>query len=147
MPSRSRLLSVVVGVLSALGGLVLVPDIGQAASPEERKSICVEADKRYEELFGHPPAAAPQPVVSMYKHTFCPSQLTVKQGTVVRFVNVDKRTSHSFWFRDAGRPESERFFQGEGAAMAMDLPPGEHKYLCGPHWEHEGMVGTMTITP
>ena len=31
--------------------------------------------------------------------------------------------------------------------MVMDFAPGEHTYLCGPHWEHEGMVGRITILP
>lgn len=65
----------------------------------------------------------------MFKHTFCPLHLTVKQGSTVRFVNVDRRTTHSFWFRDAGRPESERFFSGEGTTMTIDLPAGEHKLI------------------
>lgn len=118
-----------------------------AATPEEVAAICAEAAKRYEEQFGAAQSAAAEPVVAMYKHTFCPRQLTVKQGAVVKFVNVDKRTTHSFWFRDAGKPESERFLPGEGAAMTIDLPPGEHTYLCGPHWEREDMTGTLTVTP
>jgi plastocyanin len=118
-----------------------------AASPEELTAICAEAAGRYQEQFGSAQRAAPQPVVAMYKHTFCPRHLAVKQGAVVTFVNVDKRTTHSFWFRDAGRPESERLLSGESATMTIDLPPGEHKYLCGPHWEREDMIGTLTVTP
>ena len=123
------------------------PGPARGASPEELKVICAEAAQRYEQLFGHPQSAAPQPVVVMFKHTFCPLHLTVKQGSTVRFVNVDRRTTHSFWFRDAGRPESERFFSGEGTTMTIDLPAGEHTYLCGPHWEHEKMIGRITVTP
>ena len=118
-----------------------------AATPEEIAAICEEAARRYEEQFGSAQAAAPQPVVAMYKHTFCPRSLVVKHGAAVKFVNVDKRTTHSFWFRDAGKPESERFLPGEGATMTIDLPPGEHTYLCGPHWEREEMIGTLTVTP
>ncbi len=127
--------------------LVLGAGAAFAASPEEQQVICADAAKRYEELFGHPQQTANPPVVAMFKHTFCPAHLSVKQGSTIRFVNVDKRTTHSFWFRDAGRPESERFLSGEGATMTMDLPPGEHTYLCGPHWEHEKMIGRITITP
>ena len=118
-----------------------------AATPDEVAATCTEAARRYEELFGSAQAAAPEPVVAMYKHTFCPRRLTVKRGATVKFVNVDKRTTHSFWFRDAGKPESERFLPGEGAAMTIDLPPGEHTYLCGPHWEREDMTGILTVTP
>ena len=62
-------------------------------------------------------------------------------------MNVDRRTTHSVWFRDAGRPESDRVFGGEHIEMTVDLPPGEHGYLCGPHWQMEGMIGTLTIVP
>ncbi|MCW5705257.1 MAG: cupredoxin domain-containing protein [Bradyrhizobium sp.] len=132
--------------LAAVAALLISACGARAASPEELKAICEEAAKRYEEQFGSAQGAAPQPVVAMFKYTFCPRNLTVKRGTVVRFVNVDKRTTHSFWFRDAGQPESERFLPGEGATMTIDLPPGEHKYLCGPHWEREDMIGTITVT-
>lgn len=119
----------------------------QAVTLEEQQQNCQEADQRFTELYGKPPANEQPPVILMFKHTFCPVQMTAKQGSTVRFLNVDRRTSHSFWFKDAGRPESDRFFPGEGAAMLMDLPPGEHTFLCGPHWEHEGMVGRITIKP
>ncbi|MEW5962836.1 MAG: plastocyanin/azurin family copper-binding protein [Pseudomonadota bacterium] len=118
-----------------------------AASPEEQAQICAEAAARYQETFGKAMTDEAVQIIAMYKHTFCPPKLTVKQGSRVRFINLDKRTTHSFWFRDAGRPESERYFGGEGSEMTMDLPPGTHTYLCGPHFEREGMVGEITITP
>lgn len=134
-------------MLAAVTILLISAAGARAATPEEVAATCEEAARRYEEQFGSAQAAAPQPVVAMYKHTFCPRKLTVRQGTVVKFINVDKRTTHSFWFRDAGKPESERFLPGEGASMTIDLPPGEHTYLCGPHWEREDMTGTITVTP
>ena len=135
-------------MLAAAVTILLISAAGaRAATPEEVAATCEEAARRYEEQFGSAQAAAPQPVVAMYKHTFCPRKLTVRQGTVGKFINVDKRTTHSLWFRDAGKPESERFLPGEGATMTMDLPPGEHQYLCGPHWEREDMTGTITVTP
>jgi len=134
-------------MLTALTAMLVFAGSALAATPEEAAAICEEAARRYQEQFGSAQSAAQEPVVAMYKHTFCPRRLTVKQGAVVEFVNVDKRTTHSFWFRDAGKPESERFLPGEGAAMTIDLPPGEHTYLCGPHWEREDMTGTLTVTP
>ena len=118
-----------------------------AASAEEQLANCEEAAQRYAEVYGKAAKDEPVAIVMMYKHTFCPLALSVKQGSKVRFVNVDKRTSHSFWFRDDGRPESERFFGGESVEMLVDLPLGEHTYLCGPHWQQEGMVGRMTVVP
>lgn len=134
-------------MLAVVTPLLFLASSASAATPEEEAAICAEAASRYQEQFGAGLQSGPQPVVAMYKHTFCPRHLTVKQGAVVRFVNVDKRTTHSFWFRDAGRPESERFLPGEGATMTIDLAPGEHRYLCGPHWEREDMIGTLSVTP
>ena len=51
-----------------------------AATPEEVAAICEEAARRYQEQFGSAQGASPEPVVAMYKHTFCPRRLTVKQG-------------------------------------------------------------------
>lgn len=135
--------------IAALCSLVLMAGAGAAtaASEHEQAETCREAEQRYQELYGKLPSAEAEPVVTMYKHTFCPPRLTVRQGTVVRFINVDRRTSHSFWFKDAGQAESERFFPGEGASITIDLAPGEHIYLCGPHWEQEKMVGRITVTP
>lgn len=138
-----------IGVLALLaaGMSIACPRPVLAVSAEEQKEICAEAEKRYLEMFGKPPSNESAAVVTMYKHTFCPPELTVKAGSRVRFVNVDKRTSHSFWFKDAGHPESERFFSGEGAEMVIDLPPGEHTYLCGPHWDQEKMIGRLIVVP
>lgn len=126
--------------------LILTASPATAVSPDEQAENCREAAARYRELHGKDAASEQPPIILMFKHTFCPLQLTVKQGSSVRFLNVDRRTSHSFWFRDANQPESERFFPGEGKLFVIDLPPGEHVYLCGPHWEHEGMVGKLTVT-
>ncbi len=134
---------VAVGLISALS----TSTPAAAASEQEQQEICKEAAERYKEVNGKAMADEPVLVIVMYKFTFCPPKLEVKQGTKVRFVNLDKRTSHSYWFRDAGRPESDRYFSGEGSEMTMDLPPGTHTYLCGPHFEREGMVGHITITP
>lgn len=133
--------------LLAAGLLAAASLPAAAASPEEQAQICAEAAERYKEQFGKAMTDEPVQIIAMYKYTFCPPKLAIKQGSKVRFVNLDKRTTHSYWFRDAGRAESERYFGGEGSEMTMDLPPGTHTYLCGPHFEREGMVGEITITP
>lgn len=112
---------------------------------EERKKICAKAEKRYQKLFGKLPSDEDVTVVMMHKYTFCPHQIEVKQGTTVRWVNVDKRTSHSVWFKEADKPESDRLFGEEKVEMTFDLPPGEYPYLCGPHWKEEGMTGRVTV--
>jgi plastocyanin len=136
-----RFLSVVPAITLAMAAAL------SSLAEAETAEICAEAAQRYAEIFGKAPKDEPVAIVTMYKHTFCPPQLTVRQGTRIRFVNVDKRTSHSFWFRDAARPESDRFFSGEGSEIVADFPPGEHTYLCGPHWEREGMIGRLVVTP
>ncbi len=116
-----------------------------ALTDEEREKICTKAEERYQKLFGKPSADEDVTVVKMYKYTFCPHELTVKKGTTVRWINVDKRTSHSVWFKLAGKPESERLFSEEKVEMSFDMPAGEYPYLCGPHYKQEGMTGTVKV--
>lgn len=128
--------------LLVLGDLIWSSE-AQAGGDKTAK-VCAEADERYKELF---PDAKDEPgvvVVKMYKYTFCPTDAAVAKGTTLRFVNVDKRTSHSVWFKDDGQKESERLFPEEHVDVKLDKT-GMSKYLCGPHWEKEGMVGKVTF--
>ncbi len=106
--------------------------------------VCAKADARYEEIKGNLPSDDGYTIVKLYKYTFCPKELTVKEGTKLRFVNVDKRTSHSVWFKEAGQEESERFFPEEYWEFPTTVK-GTYPYLCGPHWEREGMIGTLIV--
>lgn len=117
-----------------------------APSDAEREKICEEAEQRYQELFGKPSKDEPVTIVKMYNYTFCPGVLKVKQGTTVRWVNVDKRTSHSVWFKEQGKKESVRLFSEENVEIKMDFPPGDLGYLCGPHHEREGMKARIIVT-
>ena len=75
-------------------------------------AICEEAEERYVELLGKPSAEEDGvTVVKMYKYRFCPVNITVPVGTTVRWVNVDKRTSHSVIVD--GEPDSDRAFPEE----------------------------------
>jgi plastocyanin len=115
--------------------------------PDKIAKICAEADARYTEAYGHPPAEEEGvTVVLMYKYTFCPERVEVPLGSTVRWVNVDKRTSHSTWFRDAGEPEGDRLFPEDSAEQTFEIP-GEFDYLCGPHWESHDMIGKVLVTP
>jgi plastocyanin len=124
----------------------------QPAPPTEPKTVtpameknCAQATKRYAELF---PDAKPKPgevVVLMYKYTFCPANVTVKPGTTVRWVNMDKRTSHSVWLKQSGEKESPRMFGEEDWSFTFTTP-GKYPYLCGPHWNQEGMYGHVTVS-
>ena len=112
----------------------------------ESEAICAKADKRYQGLF--PDVAIPNGtvVVKLHKYTFCPPNLTVKSGTTVRWVNVDKRTSHSVWLKESGVEESERFFPDEIWEHTF-TEDGAYPYLCGPHWKDDNMRGFVRVTP
>ncbi len=118
-----------------------------APSPgeEKRAKVCASAEKRYQDLFAKPSASEDVYIVKMYKYNFCPHRLEVEKGATIRWVNVDRRTSHSIWFKLAGKPESVRLFPEESVELTFDMPAGEYPYLCGPHWENEGMRGTITV--
>lgn len=114
---------------------------------EDTAKLCAEAEDRYLTLFGQPTSAVEDAeVVLMYKYNFCPSELTVKAGTTVRWVNVDKRTSHSVLLKDGGKPESDRLFPEETVEITF-LTQGPQEYLCGPHWETQNMIGMITVEP
>ncbi len=44
-----------------------------------------------------------------------------------------------------GEPETDRAFPEEMLEYTF-LVPGEQKYLCGPHWETQKMIGMVTVT-
>lgn len=116
-----------------------------AFASDDQTAICAEAEDRYVELFGHPSAEEDGvTVVTMYKYNFCPAHITVKPGTTVRWVNVDKRTSHSVLLKDGSEPESDRAFPEEIIEFTF-LTAGDHDYLCGPHWETQNMIGMVTV--
>ena len=131
---------------AAMVMLVLAPP-ARAQDDAERAKICEKAEQRYQKLFGKPSGDEDVTIVKMYKYTFCPQHLKIKKGAKVRWVNVDKRTSHSVWFQEQGGKESDRIFAEETVNMVLDLPPGVNPYICGPHWEQQGMRGTITIEP
>ena len=113
----------------------------------DQTALCGEAEERFVEMFGH--ASGDETgvtVVTMYKYNFCPAEITVPVGTTVRWVNVDKRTSHSVLSPDAGMVESDRAFPEESVEFTF-LEPGAAEYLCGPHWETREMIGMVTVTP
>ncbi len=118
---------------------------GEIEVTPERAAACAKADKRYAKLYPNAPDDGAV-IVKLYKYNFCPANVTVKPGTTVRWINVDKRTSHSVWLKDAKIDESERFFPEETWEYTFDNP-GQYPYLCGPHWKDEGMRGFVKVQP
>ena len=125
--------------------LPLVP-AAMSADQSEVEKICAQAEARYQKLYGDQPVEEGVVVIKMYKYTFCPIDLEVKPGTKLRWINVDKRTSHSVWFKEQGKEESERLFPDEFVEMTM-TEPGTFNYQCGPHGEQENMRAKVTVTP
>lgn len=77
--------------------------------------------------------------IAISDYRFQPAELTIKVGTTVRWVNNEKRTSHSILFTGEGGSESERFFPGESWQRTFDNP-GVYIYTCGPHPEMSGRI-------
>lgn len=142
------------GLALAFAAIALAPGARAAdpAPPTEPKQvtpkmeeICARAWKRYAKLFPDAKEKPGEVVVLMHKYTFCPTNVTVKPGTTVRWVNVDKRTSHSVWLEQAGEKESPRMFGEEDWSFTFKAT-GKYPYLCGPHWNQEGMYGHVTVS-
>lgn len=77
--------------------------------------------------------------ISVEKYTFTPAEVSIRVGDTVKWVNREKRTSHSVLFPDEGGRESERFFPDESWQRQFTLP-GKYPYTCGPHPEMKGLV-------
>ena len=77
--------------------------------------------------------------VQVVDYRFEPSHVRIKTGDTVRWINGEKRTSHSVRFPGLGGQESERFFPGEAWSMRFEQP-GQHDYHCGPHPEMKGQI-------
>jgi len=77
--------------------------------------------------------------VRIEQYKFDPPELKVKAGTTVKWVNNEKRTSHSVIWLGPDGFESERLFPGETYQRKFDKS-GTYPYTCGPHPEMKGVV-------
>jgi plastocyanin len=84
---------------------------------------------------------ATEQVVEIRDYKFQPQVVRIKAGDSVRWVNREKRTSHSILFIDPPAPESERIFPDETWSRTFDAS-GTFSYHCGPHPE---MTGTVSV--
>jgi plastocyanin len=131
-------------VIAAIAALLASGVAAEVPVDDDTKAVCAEAEQRFAEQGGKKEPGVV--TVLMYKYRNCPPNITVKAGTTVRWINVDKRTSHSVWLKEAGQPESPRMFNFETYEFPFTTL-GKYPYLCGPHWEQEKMVGHVTVTP
>lgn len=77
--------------------------------------------------------------VSIQDYKFLPAELKIKAGATVKWINNEKRTTHSVLFTGPGGFESDRFFPGESWQRRFDKP-GVYPYSCGPHPEMNGKI-------
>lgn len=84
------------------------------------------------------PVQAESTEVVIDKMMFNPSQVKIKVGDSVKWVNQEKRNNHSVRF-ESENLESERFFPGESWSRTFDKA-GVYPYACGPHPEMTGQV-------
>jgi plastocyanin len=87
--------------------------------------------------------AGDEVVVEIRDYKFHPQKLLIKPGTTVRWINAEKRTTHTVRFSGPGGTESERLFPGEAWTHRFDKP-GYVAYTCGPHPE---MTGEIDVRP
>jgi len=85
-------------------------------------------------------AAAQKPVEVMIRdYRFFPPVVRIKVGESVKWINGEKRTSHSVLFPAENGLESERLFPDETWQRTFKQP-GTYRYRCGPHEEMKGTV-------
>ena len=77
--------------------------------------------------------------VVIQDYRFQPQELQIKVGDTVKWINKEKRTSHSVVLPVDQGGESERFFPDESWQRRFDAP-GRYTYRCGPHPEMSGVI-------
>ena len=77
--------------------------------------------------------------VSIQDYRFTPREVRIKAGDTVKWINREKRSSHSVLFLAENGLESERLFPQEQWQRVFDKP-GSYEYRCGPHEEMKGVV-------
>ena len=81
--------------------------------------------------------------VLVQSYRFQPQDVHIQTGDTVRWLNREKRTSHSIVFSGGKDNESERLFPDESWQRRFDTP-GIYSYQCGPHPEMTGKVIVRT---
>ncbi len=77
--------------------------------------------------------------VTIQDYRFSPQEVRIKAGDTVKWINREKRTSHSVLFPAENGLESERLFPGEHWQRTFTRP-GAYSYRCGPHEEMKGLI-------
>jgi len=77
--------------------------------------------------------------VTIRDYRFSPPEVRIKVGDTVKWINREKRTSHSVLFPAENGLESERMFPGEHWQRSF-TQSGSYSYRCGPHEEMKGLI-------
>lgn len=77
--------------------------------------------------------------VRIQDYKFLPAEVRIKAGDTVKWINHEKRTSHSVLFPAENGRESERMFPGEHWQRSF-TQSGSYSYRCGPHEEMKGLI-------
>ena len=92
-------------------------------------------------LFLAATSAALAAEVRIKDYKFLPEKVTVKAGETVKWVNDEKRASHSIVFPQE-KIESERLLGGDSWQRKFERP-GTYPYTCEPHPEMKGVVEVL----
>ena len=76
--------------------------------------------------------------VDIRNHQFVPAEVVIKVGGSVKWLNQEKRTSHSVLFQSENL-ESDRLMSGDSWEKSFNRT-GEFPYVCGPHPEMKGLI-------
>ena len=87
-------------------------------------------------------AVAAEHTVEIRNSKFQPQVVQIKVGDSVRWINKEKRTSHSVLFPGNPSLESDRLLPDESWVRRFDRPEA-FSYSCGPHPE---MLGIIEVT-
>jgi plastocyanin len=77
--------------------------------------------------------------VTIQDYKFVPAEVRIKAGDTVKWINREKRTSHSVLFPAEDGLESERMFPQEHWQRTFPKA-GSYPYRCGPHEEMKGLI-------
>lgn len=83
--------------------------------------------------------AAEAVTVEIREYRFTPAEVKVPAGSTVKWVNREKRTTHTVRFTGPDAMESDRLFPDDTWERRFDRP-GRWPYECGPHPEMKGWV-------
>ena len=116
----------------------------QAGGHGHGSKDCAEAQKMYEASPVKIPMGENDAIVLKHNHSFCPAHITVKKGTTIHFVSVDK-DPHLVAFKTTDMRSATHTNTHEIWSAKM-TEVGDFPYHCEEHAETKGMHGKVTVT-